>query len=388
MVSLLLSVVVAAAAPRPTVLALEPEGKGTTPVESAVVANAVAAGARELDAFQVMTAADIRTMMGLERQKQLLGTSTENLDFAEAMGARYVIAPTLTKLGTGLEVDLRLLDTSDNKVLAQKKSGRLDKPAEVTNAVSGLTQELLGVLLANEVGSVLVRSSEEGAEVRVDGKLLASTPMDKALAVPRGRHRLEVAKDGFITQFRPIVVSLNETTMEDVRLVPSPNYIDAYQQRNKRLRTGAWITTGAALVLAAGAILIDRLWAEPTYQNEFLLRQRGLRAGGAGGDQGDWRRSGSESGLDGARLETYLSCADEGSGNTMGTTCLDQATSIRNTIQVAQGLTIGLAAAAVLTAALSVYFWVAGEDPNKYSRLSFGFSPNRDGGSFALTGQW
>lgn len=378
----------AASSSKPGLLVLEPEVKGASAVESLVVNNAIAGGARDLEAFDVMTSTDLKTMLGLERQKQLMGAGGESASYAEALGARHTVASSVTKSGPALEVDLRLIDTATNKVLAQKKSSRLEKPAEVSPAIQGLTQELLGVLLANEQGSVLVRASEEGSEVRVDGKLVASTPMTGAIAVPRGRHRIEVGKNGFITQFKPTEIRHNETTVEDIRLVPSPDYIDAYLAKAKRMRMGAWISLGAAVAFALGAVIVDRAATEPAYSQEFLPRAKALSA------PADVMANETSRATLAATLgfvddpksqndayDVFVGCPSDLAA------CHAAATEKKNTVQVLQGVTIGLAAAAVLTGALSAYFFIAGEDPTKYTRFSFMPLPS-GGGAFALSGEF
>lgn len=357
---------------KPGLMVLDPDAKGASPVEVAVVATAVANGARDLDTFEVMTANDVRTMLGVERQRQLMGNATESANLAESMGARYVISSTATKAGAGLEVDLRLLDTASGKVLSQKKSDPLAKPADVSPAVQGLTQELLGVLLANEQGSVLVRASEEGAEVRVDGKLLGSTPMSAPLNLARGRHRLEVAKDGFITTFRPIEIRHNQTSVEDVRLVPSPDYISAYEARNKRMRIGAWVTTISAVVLVGTAFILDRAVTENIFASEFTPRQKALVVQG--------QQTAAQAGFSGEPAKTYDVCAKDLSA------CHERAKGAQASVQTWQAVSIAMALAGVGVGALSAYFWIAGEDPGRYSRVSLNVAPLRDGGAFSLSG--
>ena len=356
------------AAAKPGLMVLEPDLKGATPVEGAVVGTAIANGARELETFEVMTATDMRTLLGVERQKQLMGAATEATNsLAESLGAQFVVSSIVAKVGAKLEVDLRLIDTKDGKVLSQKKLSNLEKSSEVSNSVQGITQELLGVLLATEQGSVYVRSSEEGSEVRLDGKLVGSTPMASAFAIARGRHRLEVGKDGFITAFKPVVVQREQTTVEDVRLVPSPDYINAYVQRNKRMRMGAWISAGAAVALLAGAVVVDRALTEKTYQDQFVPRREALRP------------NGTPPLGDGAKI--YTACAADAAA------CSLAAQDVKSQIEAFQAISIGLGIGAILTAGLSAYFFIAGEDPNKYSRVSMSLLPE-GGAAFALSGSF
>ena len=53
--------------------------------------------------FQVISQQDIATMLGLERQKQLMGCADDSTsclaELSGALGARFVMSGTLTRLG-------------------------------------------------------------------------------------------------------------------------------------------------------------------------------------------------------------------------------------------------------------------------------------------------
>src|SRR6185503_21096457 len=90
--------------------------------------------------------------------------------------------------------------------------------------ISVLSQELMGPLLADQQGTLLVHGRDEGAEVYVDGTLVASLPMKEALKVPRGSHRLQVKKEAFIAATKSVRVDQGQLTVEEVMLVPSPAF--------------------------------------------------------------------------------------------------------------------------------------------------------------------
>ena len=76
-----------------------------------------------LSGFQVTTPADLETMLGLERQRTLLGcndeTSTSCLaEISAALGVPLVAAGRLTRLGKRLEVDVRVIRQKDGQVAA------------------------------------------------------------------------------------------------------------------------------------------------------------------------------------------------------------------------------------------------------------------------------
>lgn len=70
--------------------------------------------------FQVTTPADIETMLGLERQKQLLGCSEDSCvaEISAALGVSLVASGRLTRLGKRIELDVRLIRQTDGKTVA------------------------------------------------------------------------------------------------------------------------------------------------------------------------------------------------------------------------------------------------------------------------------
>ncbi len=80
--------------------------------------------------FQVSTPADLETVLGLERQRQLLGCSDDTSCFAEisgALGVPLVATGRLTRLGKRLEIDVRVIRQKDAKVAASVTRGTDDE---------------------------------------------------------------------------------------------------------------------------------------------------------------------------------------------------------------------------------------------------------------------
>ncbi len=347
---------------------LDMEARGATPVQAHAMTLAIVRGLRQLDVFTVLSAEDVRQLLALERSRQLLGGGSDGDALGalrEALGARYVVAGTVTALDGELQVEMRLLDSTSQMVLSEKAMG----PARVTTLardVPGLAQTLVAPLLEGQQGQLLVRASEEAAEIRVDDVLRGSTPLQEPLLLPRGTHRLEVRKDGFIAQLRPVRVEPAQLAVEDVRLSPSPDYAQAYRARHRRSRVGAWLLSGVAVGALGGALVLDRQ-VERRYQDEFLPMQSALL--GTGGE-----------GYLGTARTQYDQCLQQGRA---GCTAAFNGTSAG--IRRDQGLTMGLAGVGLAAGGVATYLWLTGEDPQRYSRLvaapSFG-----SGTGFALTG--
>lgn len=99
--------------PRLTVLNLSASA-GVDPEIAKSFSEAVALEAGQIGTFEVHTQADISTLLGLERSKQLLGCGDEAascaLELAEALGSRFVLSGSLVKLGNTWQLNLQMLD--------------------------------------------------------------------------------------------------------------------------------------------------------------------------------------------------------------------------------------------------------------------------------------
>ncbi|MBL8957687.1 MAG: PEGA domain-containing protein [Myxococcaceae bacterium] len=356
---------------KPSLAVFDLKANDTRPAETAAALNAVVKGLRELDAFEVVSSDDLRQLLAIERQKQLLGIEGDATVAAsvQAIGVKNVVVGSVTRTQAGLSAELRLLDSRDNKVVAQRTVAPQPTFDKLASSLTVVAQELVGPLLFAEQGQLLVRTREEGAEVIVDDVSRGSTPLEAPVKLPRGRHRLTVKKDGFISRVTVVSVQREQLTLEDVTLVPSADYVAAYNARNRRLRVGGYVAVGIAAASFVSAVLIDRLIAEPKYQTEFKPRQEILESIASG-------RAGNGDGLFGVRQECFANqdqCRED---------ARQMASSI-NTLQILTWVMVGVGTAGVAGAA---YCFVSGEDPNRYAQLVASVTPS--GGSIGLVGHW
>lgn len=356
---------------KPSIAVFDLKGNDTKPAETAAALNAVVKGLRELDAFEVLSSDDLRQLLAIERQKQMLGVEGDPTVSAavQAVGVKNVVVGSVTRTAAGLSAELRLLDAKDNKVVSQRTVAPQASFDKLAPALSVIAQELVGPLLFMEQGQLLVRTREEGAEVIIDDVSRGSTPLPAPIKLPRGRHRLTVKKDGFISRVTVVTVQRDQLALEDVTLVPSADYVAAYNARNGRLRLGGYIAAGVAVAGFLSAVLIDRLIAEPKYQDQFKPRQEILEAVAAG-------RAGNGDGLFGVRAECF---GDQ-------VKCRDDARALASSIQTMQIVTWVMVGVGAAGAAAAAYCFVAGDDPNRYAQLVASVTPT--GGSIGLVGHW
>jgi TolB-like protein len=128
----------AAPAPAPEPAAAAPSKPGAKPrlvvlglnaaggVEPEVAASLTEAITREISGrgfFEVMSMAEIQTILGSERRRQVTGckdTATDCLaELADASGARFVVSGSVAKLGTAYQLSLQTLDTTRAQVIGR-----------------------------------------------------------------------------------------------------------------------------------------------------------------------------------------------------------------------------------------------------------------------------
>jgi tetratricopeptide (TPR) repeat protein len=116
--------------------------------------------------------------------------------------------------------------------------------------------------LERENGTLSVAVNEPGATVRVDGKSVGVTPLPKPIALPEGRYRVEVIKEGFEPTEESVQVIGAKADTLYVSLKPihvsssSPNPVDMPWYKNSTLRlivsaSGAGVMSGISIGLWA-----------------------------------------------------------------------------------------------------------------------------------------
>jgi TolB-like protein len=96
--------------------------------------------------FEVIGSSDVAMLLGLERQKQLLGCGEESAsclaELGGALGAPWMISGALTRAGMIYRLDLKLMDTRQVKALS--RVGRtVESQEELLRLAGSLAEELV-----------------------------------------------------------------------------------------------------------------------------------------------------------------------------------------------------------------------------------------------------
>lgn len=116
---------------------------------SAQMSELVLTEAARFERFRVLGQSDITVMLGLERQRQLLGCSDDAsscmAEIGGALNATWILTGALGRVGKRYRIDLKLIDSRQNAV--QGRVGQtLGAAEDVLDALPSMVRELLGAL--------------------------------------------------------------------------------------------------------------------------------------------------------------------------------------------------------------------------------------------------
>ncbi len=354
----------ASAQARPKVAVMDFTANGASKELASAAGSATANELDRMGVFRVITSEAIRSQLAFQKQQQMLGCSDANCitELGGALGADYVVSGKVSRLaaagGLPETVSLSLL-LSNAKTAAQEGSAieTAKSEAELMTRVQKAATKLVQKVLSGQAGRLVVATTEAGAVVKIDDQIRGTTPLQATISLPAGPHILSVEKDGFVTYQRDIKIEPARTLEERVSLVPSPDFIAQYESHQKKLRMGAWISTGVAVLGVAGAFYFQSQ-ATADYGNEttpgtFLYVRRQLVDGN-----------------DSAELRA-------------------EANELKSDIESAQTMSYVAAGVGVTAAVAATYFWIKGDDPGRYAAYrevaSLDVTPLPGGAYAALT---
>lgn len=348
---------------RVKIAVLDLQARGVDPALAQSGGTLIASELNKLEVFKVISREDIRNMLAFEKDREKMGCEADQACLAEiggALGVEYIIAGSLAQIGDQTVLSLELNNTKTATVenrLSETVSGKGDA---LIQAISRNSKALVAKIIKGREGFLVLAVAEAGAVVKIDGQIKGTTPVKGRLTLNWGPHLLEVEKTGFVSYSEDISVPNKQVLAKNIALVPSNDFIDAYETRARKLRLGAWITSGVAAAGLAAAIGFNA-WSART-----------------------------ESAFNAAKA-TYLNTNLPADYQHMKSLS-DQGNSQILLARVGLGV-------AVIGAAAATYFWVAGDDPHKYDnyketpaeaapKVAFGPAPVDGGAALALAGRW
>lgn len=335
----------AAGQPKPRIALLDFTANGASR-ELASAAGGVAANELDrLGAFHVVTSEAIRSMLAFEKQRQMLGCADAGCmaELGGALGVDWLVTGKVTRLPpAGGVPETWTLELTLNSVKKGQREGSVIETARSEAELMGRTgkaaQRLVQRILAGRTGRLVVSSAEAGAVVKVDDQVKGTTPLRGGLLLPAGPHALVLEKQGFVSFQKDVQIEAGKVVEERATLVPSPDFVRAYESRQRKLRAGAWISTGVAAVgLVSAAVLqtsAARLYGSESTPGTFLYDRRRLQ--------------------DGIEVEGGVNLRAE-------------ASSLRSRIETRQTWSYVAGGVGAAAAVAATWLWIAGDDPGRYA---------------------
>jgi hypothetical protein len=235
-----------------------------------------------LGPFKTISTQDIVRMLELEVTKQQLGCDDVSClaELGGALGADLMVSGSIT--GTGDEsfmIQLQLTNIREAKVVARSsrrhEGNANDLFSEMRNAAAVLVRDVLG----EKSGNLVLNVSEEGSTIMVDGAIVGVSPME-TLMLPGGVHTISIRRSGFITFKQDVRINQGQDTKVMATLVPSKEFIDAYEKEAGFDRIIGWSTLGAGvlgLAVAGGAYVRGSQRADQLNARIVAFNQNSLR---------------------------------------------------------------------------------------------------------------
>jgi len=251
--TLTMSLWLALAAPggqRLAVLDLKPLG---APADLAhTLTGVIAEEAGKIPGITAMSQAEIGAMLGLERQKQMLGCGDESClaEIGGALGAKQVISGSLGLVGSSYVLQLELVDTAHAKVL-DRESKTVTDQADLVLAARDLTHRLLTGKALDTTGKLKLAIEPTGARVLVDGTKVGVTPLAAPITLGEGTHKVLVEADGYVSYEATVEAVPGQTIFNEIELV-SIAPIAAVESHNA-VKTIGWICLGLSAAAFASA---------------------------------------------------------------------------------------------------------------------------------------
>jgi len=146
---------------------------GVTQKQMEALGDMLATEIRSLGGFEVISKGDLRSVLKLEQQRQLVGCNDESCaaEIGGALGVRWVLTGNISLFGETYLLNMKMIDANRVTVVSSVSEKIKGKQDELVNALPALTRQLF------EAARMLrVTESSTSVEVPVLGTRSASRP--------------------------------------------------------------------------------------------------------------------------------------------------------------------------------------------------------------------
>ncbi len=211
-----------------------------------------------LGVFKAISTQEIKQMLAFESQKQLLGCDEVSClaEIGGALGADFLVTGQISLVGDAYILQLQLANIAMAKIEARVSREYSGDTKGVFGELRTATRLLVRNLLGEKSGLLSVRTSEEGATIKLDNAIVGVSPLLEPLSVAGGLHELAVEKEGYVVYREDVNIIEGKTLELNAQLIPSPAFIARYKSDASFTRTLAWVGLGVGAAAIAGGVAL------------------------------------------------------------------------------------------------------------------------------------
>jgi hypothetical protein len=249
---------------------LEIRALGTEAAKAELLSEVALTEAAGMGGFDVVGKSDIASVMGFEKQKQVMGCAEDSSCLAEiggALGVDLILVGSLGTLGDLFRLDLKLVDTKKAKVRARVGVTVEGKEGQLVAAVQKAIRDLLGPLKLSEqqAGS----KPPPGETARREQSTAMTAPVAKgsepapAASATSSRRRWAWISGGTglaLLAGGAIAGLQARSAFDDEKAASLAGDLKAYEDNKSKARSMSIVADGLFIAGAAGAGIGAWLW--------------------------------------------------------------------------------------------------------------------------------
>ncbi len=300
---------------------------------AAGVTETIATSADETGVFETVSPRQIQSLLAYEKRKEMLGGCVDDacyVQVAKLVKAPNLIGGTVSQVGEKLTLNLVLIDAAEGRALKRHQEETTD-PSDLMDAARHGIIVLLQPVLNARSGYLKVAVNIDDAQIVVDDERRREG-VGQVISLSAGPHVLKLKRDGFYSTTSDVFVRPGRVAVEDVKLIPAKETIETYESSAKAWRISAYVLGGLAVGAAvASGVFYARATDDLNTVNSYAALTNEQQA-----------------------LSPDLRMEAIAADDRFGTN---------------QALYISMLAGAIVSGGISLYLFLAGDDPDRYQEF-------------------
>ena len=146
--------------------------------------------------------------------EQHFGEAAEEFEAAYRLWPEFKVLYNIAKVNVALGRPVESVDAFESYL---ERGGAQIRPERIEEVRREIDAQMA------RIGTIVVRSSRDGAEVRVDGRLIGTTPLARPVRVGAGKHTVEALVAGLPSQLRDVDIAGKDQLEIEFDLAPPLN---------------------------------------------------------------------------------------------------------------------------------------------------------------------